>query len=105
TRVDRDALHVAGLDLRQELAEVGLRLGFVLAEEALREKREHDNDQDRKRRVLEESAHLSGASADTPSLRRLRHKRSEGHRSLARKSVACVVRPAVRHYAAVSAPD
>ena len=45
----------------EELAEVRLRLLVVLAEEALREEREHDDDQDREGRVLEKSAHLFGA--------------------------------------------
>ena len=66
-RLERDALDLAVLDLREELAEVGLRLPLVLAEEALREERQHDHDQDREGRVLEESAHVPVPEGKVPA--------------------------------------
>ena len=55
--VERDALDLAVLDLGQELRVVRVLLAVIRTDQLLGEKRQHDDDQNRKCRALEESAH------------------------------------------------
>ena len=56
-RVERDALDPAVLDLADEVRVVGILLAVTRTDQLLGEKRQHDDDQNRKCRALEESAH------------------------------------------------
>src|SRR4051794_30282333 len=52
-------LKLAALELREELAELGLRGGLCGRDQLLREERQHHHDEDRERGALEEPAHTA----------------------------------------------
>ncbi len=72
-RVQRDPVDLAPVDLAQELGVVRILLLVARADDLVGEKRQHDHDQDRERRALEESAHEIEKAAW-----RLKPKRSKG---------------------------